>query len=116
MQREQRQTPRIQPFVAPCRWVLDERRAPAFLTDLSVRGGRVHTDAEPAAAGAAIVIEVRLGRQATHVRLPATVRWSKVSPRGGFLFGVSFDGIGAGEQKALEAVVEEFQRRAASIA
>jgi hypothetical protein len=114
--REKRQALRIQPFVAPCRVVLGDSRVPGFLTDLSEKGGRVHTDAEPPPAGAAIVVEVRLGRQATHVRLPATVRWSKPSPRGGFLFGTSFEKIGADEQKALEAVVEEFRRRAASIA
>jgi hypothetical protein len=114
--RQERRTPRIQPFVVPCRWVLGDRRAPGFLTDLSVRGGRIHTDGEPPAVGAALVVEVRLGRRATHLRLPATVRWVQASPRGGFLFGTSFDGAGADEQKALETVVEEFQRRAASIA
>jgi hypothetical protein len=114
--RENRQAPRIQPFVAPCRWVLGDRRVPGFLTDLSVRGGRIHTDGEPPAVGTALVVEVRLGRQATHLRIPATVRWSKVPSRGGVLFGVSFAGVGGDEQKALEAVVEEFRRRAASIA
>jgi hypothetical protein len=114
--REQRQAPRIQPFVVPCRWVLGDRRAPGFLTDLSVRGGRVHTDEEPPAPGTAVVIEARLGRRATHVRLPATVRWTRASPRGGFVFGTSFEGIGTDEHEALESVVEEFQRRAASIA
>jgi hypothetical protein len=113
---EKRQTLRIQPFVAPCRFVLGESRVPGFLTDLSERGGRVHTDVEPPPVGTAIVIEVRLGRQATHLRLPATVRWSKASPRGGFLFGTSFEGAPSEERKALEAVVEEFRRRAASIA
>jgi hypothetical protein len=113
---EKRQAPRIQPFVASCRWVLGDRRVAGFLTDLSVRGGRIHTDGEPPAVGTALVVEVRIGRRATHLRIPATVRWSKVSPRGGWLFGANFEGVGGDEQKALEAVVEEFQRRAASIA
>jgi hypothetical protein len=113
--REQRQAPRIQPFVASCRWVLGDRRVPGFLTDLSVRGGRIHTDGEPPAVGTAFLVEVRIGRRATHLRIPATVRWSKVSSRGGWLFGANFEGIGGDEQKALEAVVEEFHRRAASI-
>jgi hypothetical protein len=112
---EKRQTQRIQPFVAPCRFVLDDRRLPGFLTDLSERGGRIHTDAEPPAVGAALTVEARLGRQAVPVRIPATVRWTGPAPRGGSMFGVSFDGIGPDEQKVVEAVVEEFRRRAASI-
>ena len=56
-----------------------------------------------------------MGRVATHVRLPATVRWSKPSSRGGFVFGVSFDGIGPEEQKILDGVIEEFRRRAAQL-
>jgi hypothetical protein len=112
---EKRQTQRIQPFVAPCRYVLGGQRFPGFLTDLSERGGRVHAEAEPPAVGAAVTVETRLGRQATHVSLSSTVRWTRPAPRGGFLFGVSFDGIGSEEQKVLDGVVTEFRRRAASI-
>jgi len=112
---EKRQTQRIQPFVAPCRYVLGDRRFPGFLTDISERGGRVHTEAEPPAPGTTLVVEARLGRQAVHLRIPGTVRWSRPAPRGGFLFGMSFDGIGPEETKILDAVVDEFRRRAASI-
>ena len=112
---EKRQAQRIQPFVAPCRYVLGGQRLSGFLTDLSERGGRVQTDAEPPAVGAAVTVETRLGRQATHVNLPATVRWARPAPRGGFVFGVSFDGIGPKEQAVLDGVVTEFRRRAASI-
>jgi hypothetical protein len=113
---EQRKTPRIQPFVASCRCVVGERRFSGFLTNLSRAGARVHTDTEPPAAGAEIAVEVRLGRQATHLRVPATIRWTQSSPRGGFVFGLSFDGIGPGEQKVLDDVIEEFRRRAAQLA
>jgi hypothetical protein len=113
---EKRQTQRIQPFVAPCRYVLGDQRTSGFLTDISERGGRIHTEVEPPAVGTVLTIEVRLGRPATHVRLPATVRWGRPAPRGGFLFGTSFDGIGPEEQRVVEGVVEEFRRRAASIA
>ena len=64
----------------------------------------------------AITVEVRMGRQATPVRLPATVRWGKPSRRGGFVFGMSFEGIGPDEQRILNAVIEEFRRRAAQLA
>jgi hypothetical protein len=112
---EKRQTQRIQPFVAPCRYVLGDRRLSGFLTDLSERGGRVHTEADPPPAGTTLTVEVRLGRQAVPVRIPATVRWAGPAPRGGSMFGVSFDGMGPDEQKVVEGVVEEFRRRAASI-
>jgi len=112
---DKRQTQRIQPFVAPCRYVLGDRRLPGFLTDISERGGRIHTEADPPAAGTTLTIEARLGRQAVPVRIPATVRWAGPAPRGGSMFGVSFDGMGPDEQKVVEGVVEEFRRRAASI-
>lgn len=112
---EKRQTQRIHPFVAPCRYVLGDRRLPGFLTDISERGGRIHTEADPPAAGTTLTIEARLGRQAVPVRIPATVRWAGPAPRGGSMFGVSFDGMGPDEQKVVEGVVEEFRRRAASI-
>jgi hypothetical protein len=115
MNEKQRQAPRIQPFVVACRYVVGEQRVPAFLTDLSSRGARVRSDVEPPPAGTALVVEVRLRRQATHVPVPATVRWARESDRGGFVFGCSFDGVGPDAQKIVDEVVSEFQRRAASI-
>jgi PilZ domain len=112
---EKRRIPRIQPFVAPCRYVLGGQRHPGFLTDISRAGGRVHTEAVAPVVGALVTIEARLGHQALPVRLPATVRWVGSSPRGGSVFGVSFDGIGNDEQGVLDGVVAEFERRAASI-
>jgi hypothetical protein len=113
---EKRQSERIQPFVAACRYVVEGQRIPGFLTDLSNGGARIHSDIEGPATGTAIVVEVRLSRQATHVRLPATVRWAKPSQRGGFVFGMSFDGIGPDEQRVLDQAIEEFRRRAAQLA
>jgi hypothetical protein len=109
---EKRQNERIQPFVAACRYVVEERRTPGFLTDLSGGGARVHSDVEGPPVGSKITVEVRMGRQPTHVRLPATVRWGKPSSRGGF----GFDGIGPDEKKILDGVIEEFRRRAAQLA
>ncbi len=115
MAEEKRRTLRIQPFVAPCRYVLGEQRLPGFLTDISRAGGRVLTEATAPAVGALVTVEVRLGHKALPVHLAATVRWVGSSPRGGTLFGVSFDGIGPDEQAILDGVVAEFERRAASI-
>ena len=112
---KQRRAQRIQPFVAPCRYVVGEERVAGFLSNLSRDGGRVNTDAQPPANGVALVIELRVPRQALALRLPATVRWSRAAERGGHVFGVSFDGTAAEEQKALETLVDGFLRRAASI-
>jgi hypothetical protein len=112
---EKRQTQRIQPFVAPCRYVFGQERFPGFLTELSKRGGRIHTEVAPPPVGTNLEVEARIGRQPTHLPFPATVRWTRPAPRGGFLFGVSFDRIGPEEQRVLDTVVDEFRRWAASI-
>jgi len=113
---EKRRAPRIPPFVASCRYVAGETRHAGVLTDLSRSGARVHADGEGPAPGAEVVVEVKLGRQATHVRIPGVVRWSKASERGGSVFGLSFDGIAAPEQQIVDDVIEEFRRRAAQLA
>jgi hypothetical protein len=113
--REQRQAERIQPFVAPCRYAVGITRVPGFLTSISVLGARVHTNAEPPAVGAAILLEVRLRARPTHVPVPATVRWARPHERGGHVFGCRFDEVGAEERKVLEDVVAEFRRRAAAL-
>src|SRR5512134_3185412 len=110
-----RQAQRIQPFVVPCRYAVGEARVPGYLSDISTKGGRVHTDAEPPALGTAVLVEVRLRQLATHLPVPATVRWARPPDRGGYVFGCSFDAVGPEEQKVLDAVVAEFHRRAASI-
>lgn len=115
VQQNRRQSERIQPFVTPCRYVVAEERVPGFLTDISRHGGRVHTDVEPPGVGTSLTVELRLARQPVALCLPATVRWARPEERGGFVFGVSFDGAGPDEQKALDSLVEGFLRRAASI-
>lgn len=114
-QPNRRQSERILPFVAPCRSAVADERVPGFLTDISRQGGRIHTEVEPPAVGAALSVELRVARQPVALRLPATVRWVRPGERGGFVFGVSFDGAGDDEQKALDSLVEDFLRRAASI-
>jgi hypothetical protein len=112
---DRRQSERIQPFVTPCRYVYEDARVPGFLTDISRHGGRVQADAEPPPVGVALTVEVRLARQPVALRLPATVRWTRHTDHGGYVFGVSFDGVGPEEQQALDSLVEGFLRRAASI-
>jgi hypothetical protein len=112
---EKRRAPRIQPFVVPCRYIQGDRRWSGFFVTFSVAGGCIHTEEEPPSEGAALTIEVRLGRRATRLRFPAEVRWTRKAARGGFLFGMSFEGLDSSTQRVLDEVVEEFRRRAASI-
>ena len=63
VQQNRRRSERIQPFVAPCRYVIGEARVPGFLTDISRHGGRVHTDADPPADGVSLTVELRVSRQ-----------------------------------------------------
>ena len=112
---DQRKAVRI-PFVVPCRYAVGASRVPGFLTSISVLGARVHTDAEPPPVGAAIVLEMRLRAQPTHVPMPATVRWTRASERGGHVFGCRFEAVGPDEQSILAEVVAEFRRRADALA
>jgi len=114
--KEKRRTERIEPFVAPCRVAKGRSRLAAYLTDLSLRGGRVHCDAGPPRSGSAVVIEMRIGRQVAHLRLPASVKWVRGAERGGHDFGFTFGRLGREARQALEAVIGNFRRRASEIA
>jgi hypothetical protein len=116
---EKRRTQRIEPFVAPCRVVVEgSRRVPGYLADLSPKGARVACDIEPPKPGVAVVLEVRFGRQVRYSRIPAEVKWANPAPDKGTThwFGLTFTGISADEQAALDSVVDEFQRRASQLA
>ncbi|MBI3932916.1 MAG: PilZ domain-containing protein [Acidobacteria bacterium] len=115
--KEKRQAPRIQPYVAPCRVVESERRIPGYVTDLSTMGARISADVPPPDPGTPVVLEIRFGRQLRHSRLAAEVKWIRPAAATGesHSFGITFTGVTAEEQRALESVVEEFQRRAAQI-
>jgi PilZ domain len=111
---EKRETPRIQPFVASCHVVDGTRRYAAYLTDLSLAGARISCDATPPQPEAWVVLDVRLGRPPSRVRLQAQVRWVGLG-RGTHHFGVTFHLDHEG-QRTLAAVLEEFHRRAAELA
>src|SRR5262249_17311534 len=115
---EKRRTPRIQPYVAPCRIVHGAHRFPAYLADLSTLGARISSDVGPPEPGATVVIEVRFGRQVRFSKLHAEVKWVRPGSGAGepHLFGLTFTGVKAEEQRVLEAVVEEFRKRAEQLA
>jgi hypothetical protein len=111
---EKRASARVQPFVVRCLIVDGARRLPAYLTDLSATGAQVTVEGEPPAAGASVVVEVRLGRDAaaTARRLPATVQWARdAKPPPPPSFGVVFR-ITDDDRRAIEAVLADVRRRA----
>lgn len=112
---DKRTTPRIQPFVAPCRMVVETRQLTGFVVELSVRGARVSCEGEPPDVGTRAVLEVRFGEQVAHSRLPAEVKWVGWTPQGHH-FGVTFTEVAPEDQKVLDAIVDEFRRRASQLA
>jgi len=114
--RDKRRTPRIQPFVVPCRIVVGRHRQSAYITDLSLGGGRIHCDDEVPNPGTLVTLEVRIGRRVAHSRLPAVVKWSRAAGKGGYELGLTFEGLSEEDRKALQAVVDDYHRRAAQLA
>jgi PilZ domain-containing protein len=114
---EKRRTQRIQPFVAPCRVLEGSRRLVGYLVDLSPQGAQVATQGTLPAVHAQVVLEVRLGRGVFHSRLPAQVLWVRGEGPGPGTksFGLSFGRLSSEERQALEAVVEEFRRKASQL-
>jgi hypothetical protein len=86
---EHRRIPRIQPFVAPCRVVLEGRALAGYLTDLSEAGARITSEAEPPVALSTVTLELRIGRVPARSRLQAKVAWVKKEDTGA-TFGLSF--------------------------
>jgi Tfp pilus assembly protein PilZ len=113
---DKRTTPRIQPFVAPCRVVESARRFSGYVTDLSERGAQVTCSPLPSPEGTLVVLEVRLLASPTRLSLPGRIQWVRPAAGGdGHQFGVTFAGLDAGSQADLRAVLEEFQLRAAQL-
>lgn len=112
---EKRKAPRIQPYVAPCRIVHGARRVSGYVTDLSRLGARIACEEQPPASSEAVVLEVRFSRRAVHVPLPAVVTWSRppATPGESFMVGLTFGGVSPDQERVLEGVLDEFQRRAA---
>jgi hypothetical protein len=115
--REQRQGERIQPFLAPCRVIHDDRRFAAHLIELSLGGGRVACRALPPPAGAAVVLEVRFEPGALRTRLAAEVRWARRLPdsEDGHMFGVTFATVEGDAGRAVAEAIEQFRLRAATL-
>lgn len=115
---EKRKAPRIQPYVAPCRLLHRGRQLPGYLNDLGPLGARLSCDEPPPAVGEGVVLEVRFSRRAVYSPLPAIVKWSRSAarPAGRHVVGLTFREVSAEQQRLLDAVLEEFRRRAALLA
>lgn len=113
---EKRSSPRAQPFVTRCRLRFSGRTVWGYLTDLSVRGARVHVDDEPPVAGTRVDIEVRFRRTARPSRLSAEVKWARGAGSGnGHRVGVRFLELAGDERALLDQIVTEFHAQAARI-
>lgn len=111
---EKRRTPRIQPYLAPCRVIVGEARVPGYVTDLSLRGARVRSEDEPPTADTSVILEMRLGGGIAHSRLSARVKWMRATDEG-YTFGVVFEALAEEAEEALRTVLDEFKKRAAAL-
>ncbi len=112
---EKRKTPRVAPFVAPCRLHVGAARVPAYLTDLSPRGAQIQLEAPPPKPGTAVVLEIRFGREVRYSRLQAEVIWVRPGADDGHSCGLTFTGVTTEQQRILESILDEFTRRAADL-
>lgn len=115
---EKRRTPRVQPYVVPCRMELPNGRLLAgYVTDLSPIGAQVSCDGPPPAVGIQVALEVRLRQGPAWPRLKAEVKWTHPPGRESAnpTCGLTFVQVEAPDQALLEGALEDFQRRAAQL-
>ena len=115
---EKRRAPRIQPYLAPCRLVHGGRRLAGYVVELGRLGARISCDAQPPEPGQPVVLEVRFSGDAVYSPLSAEVKWTKPSEadEGAHLVGLIFRDVSEEQQRTLDRVLDEFQRRAAQLA
>ena len=115
--KDKRRTSRIEPYLAPCRVVVGRRQMSGYVTNLSPRGARVYCDDRPPRVGQKVSLEIRFKERAAATRLLAEARWVRAADAAGdaHSFGVSFRGMSATQRKAVEQVLHEFRRRAATL-
>jgi PilZ domain len=113
--KDKRRTLRIEPYLAPCRVVVGRRHLHGYVTNLSPRGARVYCDERPPKVGQKVVLEIRFRERVAPTRVPAEARWVREASDATGLasFGASFKGMTLVQKKAVEAVLQEFRRRAA---
>jgi hypothetical protein len=117
-QPEKRRTPRVQPYVVPCRMELPNgRRLSGYVTDLSPLGAQVSCDGPPPAAGIRVALEVRLRRGTAWPVLKAEVKWTRPPARAGAdpTCGLTFVEVAAADRALLEGALEDFRRRVAQL-
>jgi hypothetical protein len=114
--REQRRTPRIQPFIAPCTIRDGPGESRGFVVDLSVAGARIALETPLPAPGARVLLEVRFSRRPPML-LAGRVQWTRRAdePDRTHKFGVTFEDVSAEQAALLQEVIDEFQRRAAEL-
>ena len=115
---EKRRTPRVQPYVVPCRMELPNGRLlSGYVTDLSPIGAQVSCDGPPPAVGIQVAFEVRLRRGPAWPRLQAEVKWTQPPSRENAspTCGLTFVQVDPADQALLEGALQDFQRHAAQL-
>lgn len=113
---EKRRTPRVRPYVVPCRMTLPNGRLlSGYVTDLSPLGAQVSCDGPPPAVGIRVMLEVQPRRGPSWPNLSAEIKWTRPPARANDapVCGLTFVEVEAAGQTLIEAALEEFRRRAA---
>ena len=113
--KEKRSSPRIQPYIVPCQIVRGAKRLSGYLVELSADGGRLTCEEAAPRVGSPFSLEFRIGRQVEQSRLRAVVRWVRRGPGEARSLGFRFQRVSAPARQALEEVVDDFRRKAASL-
>jgi hypothetical protein len=113
--REKRQVPRVQPYVAPCRILGPAQKRQGYVTDLSTRGAQVAVAADPPEVGDRVTLEIRLGGRVASLRLEAAVIWHRPVNPPGFAFGLTFEQLSEHQYETLDSVLAEVRRRAETL-
>ena len=115
---DQREHPRVAPFVVQCRVLVGDETISAYILNLSQGGALIAwpTDPPPDAAGLTIVAHFR-GSKAG-VRLPGQVAWGRAKDEraGTAMVGVNFPDLPDAERQVIEEVLSDFQSKAALLA
>ena len=116
---DQREHPRIAPFVVQCRITLGEDTISAYILNLSPGGALIAWPSEePPPGGARLTVVAHFRSYKAALRLPGRVAWSRVNDQqaGTALIGVDFPDLPVAERQVVEEILGEFKSKAALLA
>lgn len=115
---DQREHPRVAPFVVQCRITHGEETTSAYILNLSPGGALIAWPNQLPQSGARLTIVAHFRGYKAGVRLPARVAWARINDEqaGSALIGVDFPDLPVAERQVVEEVLADFKGKAALLA